>query len=111
MDHVAAFRPWRPGAGRVFVVWRHQVHAYASAKQWECGLPHVTDSATLIGGDRAAIARVDGEPLLWQLGEQSYKAPFSLFYLVVLASFGKDEETRTFQRYRVPRPGRPARRP
>ncbi len=74
-----------------------------------------TDPATLVGGDRAAIAKVDGEPLPWQRGEQSYKPPFRLFYLVVLgevsmemcmtdllASFGKDEETRTFQRHRAP---------
>jgi hypothetical protein len=74
-----------------------------------------TDPATLVGGDRAAIARVDGEPLPWQRGEQSYKPPFRLFYLVVLgevsmemcmtdllSSFGKDEETRTYQRHRAP---------
>lgn len=74
-----------------------------------------TDPATLVGGDRASLAKADGEPLPWQRGEQSYKPPFRLFYLVVfgevgmemcmndlLSSFGKDEEARTYQRHRAP---------
>ncbi len=74
-----------------------------------------TDPATLVGGDRAGIATVNGEPLPWLRGEKSTKPPFKLFYLVVLgevsmemcmtdlhASFGKDEETRTYQRHRAP---------
>lgn len=74
-----------------------------------------TDPATLVGGDRAGIAPVNGEPLPWLRGEKSTKPPFKLFYLVVLgevsmemcmtdlhSSFGKDEETRTYQRHRAP---------
>ncbi len=74
-----------------------------------------TDPATLVGGDRAGIVRLDGEPLPWLRGEPSAKPPFRPFYLVVLgevsmemcmtdllASFGKDEETRTYQRHRAP---------